>query len=238
MVQEPVNMMTSSNGHFPRHWHFVRGIHRSPVSSPHKGQWRGALMFSLICARINGWVNNGEACDLRRYRAHYDVTVMGKRITLSRCEVIMWQRTDYVCMFYGIYCDCGLVGVWVFSVEHDVMHDHQSKLWTSFTRKCTNHSTGPRELSVAWLPLLTFLLHVTCLHGYAEGPPLTACTTMQPGTQSGILGIEGHVNSAKNLLPGHYGIAPYYILPYGHEFSSGREIHGKRLWLWWWQSMS
>ena len=44
--------------HFPRYWPFVRGIHRSPVNSPHKGQWRGALMFTLICARINGWVNN------------------------------------------------------------------------------------------------------------------------------------------------------------------------------------
>ena len=40
--------------HFPRYWPFVRGIHRSPVNSPHKGQWRGALMFSLICTRING----------------------------------------------------------------------------------------------------------------------------------------------------------------------------------------
>ena len=45
------------------------GIHRSPVNSLHKGQWRGALMFSLICARINGWVNNREAGDLRRHRA-------------------------------------------------------------------------------------------------------------------------------------------------------------------------
>ena len=62
--------------HFPRYWPFVRGIHRSPVNSPHKGQWCGALMFSLICTRINGWINNGEAGDLRRYRAHYDVTVM------------------------------------------------------------------------------------------------------------------------------------------------------------------
>ena len=61
---------------FPRYWPFVRGIHRSPVNSPHKGQWRGALMFTLICARINGWVNNREAGDLRRYRAHYDVIVM------------------------------------------------------------------------------------------------------------------------------------------------------------------
>ena len=69
--------MTSSNGkHFPRYWPFVRGIHRSPVNSPHKGQWRGALMFSLICTRINGWVNNGEAGDLRRHLAHYVVTVM------------------------------------------------------------------------------------------------------------------------------------------------------------------
>ena len=41
-----------------------------------KGQWRGTLMFSLICARINGWVNNGEAGDLRRHRAHCYVTVM------------------------------------------------------------------------------------------------------------------------------------------------------------------
>ena len=42
--------------HFPRYWPFVRGIHRPPVNSPHKGQWRRALMFSLICAWINGWV--------------------------------------------------------------------------------------------------------------------------------------------------------------------------------------
>ena len=62
--------------HFPRYWPFVRRIHQSPVYSPHKGQWRGALMFSLICAWINGWVKNPEAGDLRRHRAHYDITVM------------------------------------------------------------------------------------------------------------------------------------------------------------------
>ena len=48
-----------------------------PGEFPHKGQWRGALMFTLICARIKGWVNNCEAGDLRRNRAHYDVIVMG-----------------------------------------------------------------------------------------------------------------------------------------------------------------
>ena len=40
----------------------------------HKGQWRGALMFSLIYLWINGWVNNREPGDLRRHRTHYDVT--------------------------------------------------------------------------------------------------------------------------------------------------------------------
>ena len=62
--------------HFPRYWPFMRGIHRSPVNSPHKGQWRGALMFSLICAWINGWVNIGDAGDMSSHRVHYDVTVM------------------------------------------------------------------------------------------------------------------------------------------------------------------
>ena len=61
---------------FPRYWQFVRGIHRSPVNSPQKGQWRGVLMFSLICVWMNDRVNNREAGDLRRYRAHYDVIVM------------------------------------------------------------------------------------------------------------------------------------------------------------------
>ena len=77
--------------HFPRYWPFVRGIHRSPVNSPHKGQWRGALMFTLICARINGWVNNCEAGDLRCNRAHYDVIVM-----------------HILILGYGTGCSCGV----------------------------------------------------------------------------------------------------------------------------------
>ena len=62
--------------HFPRYWPSVRGIHRSLVNSPHKGRWRRDLIFSLVCAWINGWVNNREAGLLRRHRAHYDVIVM------------------------------------------------------------------------------------------------------------------------------------------------------------------
>ena len=54
------------------------GIRRSAVNSPHKGQWRGALMFYLICAWTKGWVNNQATVDLRRHRSHYDVTVMDR----------------------------------------------------------------------------------------------------------------------------------------------------------------
>ena len=85
--------------HFPRNWPFVRGIHRSPVNFPHKGQWRGALMFSLIWVWINDWVNNREAGDLRRYRAHYEVTVMPlcDRATSSRWLQMSSQHDDCRC---------------------------------------------------------------------------------------------------------------------------------------------
>ena len=55
-----------------------------------RGNWRGALMFPLICTRINGWVNNDEVGDLRRHRAHCNVTVMETTINhrISRnCEM-------------------------------------------------------------------------------------------------------------------------------------------------------
>ena len=93
--------------HFPRHWPFVRGIHLSPDKSPHKGQWPGALMLSLISAWINGWVNNRESSDLRRHRAHYNAILMCNScqvkcmslsqymqiIQVMRFQVIEWQRT-------------------------------------------------------------------------------------------------------------------------------------------------
>ena len=61
--------------HFHCYWPFVRETIRLHATG-HKGQWRGALVFSLICAWTNNWANNRDVGDLRRYRAHYDVTVM------------------------------------------------------------------------------------------------------------------------------------------------------------------
>ena len=71
--------------HFPRYWSYVWGIHRSPVNSSHKGQWRRALMFSLIYIWINGWANNRKAGDSRRHHAHHDVTVMLVRLVNFPC---------------------------------------------------------------------------------------------------------------------------------------------------------
>ena len=68
---------------FTRYWPFVRGIHRSPVNSPHKGQWRRASIFSFICAWINCGVNNRKAGDWRRHRT-YDVTVMSINHSMHR----------------------------------------------------------------------------------------------------------------------------------------------------------
>ena len=39
-------------------------------------KWKYFLIFSLICAWMNGWDNHREAGDFRRHRAYYDGTVM------------------------------------------------------------------------------------------------------------------------------------------------------------------
>ena len=58
--------------HFPHYWPFMWVT----CEFPHKDQWCGALMCSLICAWTNEWLNNRGAVDLRRHRAHYDVAAM------------------------------------------------------------------------------------------------------------------------------------------------------------------
>ena len=97
--------------HFPRYWPFVRGIHRSPVNSPHKRQWRGALMLSLIWVWINGWVNNREAGDLRRQRADYDVTILQRCFTDTSAilYLLVYQVGVYMMTSSkgNIFCDTG-----------------------------------------------------------------------------------------------------------------------------------
>ena len=110
--------------YFPRYWPFVRGIHRWPVNSPHKGQWCRALMFSLICARTNGWVHNGDARDLRCYRVHYDVTVM-----------IMAKLTERFLGHASIGLENSLSPV-----------QHQAIIWTNAGFVLTHWSLGDVEI--------------------------------------------------------------------------------------------
>ena len=62
--------------YFSCYWPFVRGIHRSPADSHHKGQWCGALRFCLICTWTNGSANNWDTSDLSCHGIHCDVVVM------------------------------------------------------------------------------------------------------------------------------------------------------------------
>ena len=78
---------------------FVWGIHRWPVNFPGKGQWRGALMFSLIGASINGWVNNRDAGDLWRhaiYNSCVDCLMFNKIISKQTNRAIweLWRRYE------------------------------------------------------------------------------------------------------------------------------------------------
>ena len=84
--------------HFPRYWPFVREIHRSPVYSLHKGQWHGALMISLICI----WINNWDAGDLRRHRAHNDVTPMWWRSTTKKNKATHMIMRRRFCQTYMV----------------------------------------------------------------------------------------------------------------------------------------
>ena len=82
---------------------------------PHKGQCRGALVFSLICTWINRWVNSGDAGDLRRHHAHYDVTIMDSDAILilnanRSCVVInnIWQQKMW--RWLALFCFCNHCG--------------------------------------------------------------------------------------------------------------------------------
>ena len=76
------------------------GIHRIPVNSPHKGQWHGALMFSLICVWINASVNNQDTGDLRCHCAHYDVIVMDWWIQLTKKTPSLTLMGDLWCVLH------------------------------------------------------------------------------------------------------------------------------------------
>ena len=82
--------------YFPRYWLFVPWNHRSPVNSPHKCQWRGVLMYSLICAWINGWGTKREAGDLRHHRArYYVIVIIFPCYSTGRRTAVRWHQHQW-----------------------------------------------------------------------------------------------------------------------------------------------
>ena len=76
-------------------------IDEFPVQRP---VTRSFNVFSLICVWINDWVNNREAGDLIRYRAHYDVTVM-HRPSSNRgvSETVLGTIGKYIARFIDFF---------------------------------------------------------------------------------------------------------------------------------------
>ena len=104
-------MMTSSNGNifrvpgplcgvFTGH----RWIHRTKASNAEL-RW---ILWSVPW--INGWVNNREAGDLRRYRAHYDVIVI---VHVVETYIILWCLLLYCQSFAN--CKFSLFFKWVWN---------------------------------------------------------------------------------------------------------------------------
>ena len=150
--------------------------------SPHKGQWRVALMFSLICVWINGWVNNREAGDLRLYHAHYDATVMGRdkggtehKMRLPPCPdnfiaTIIWHRDGIIELLsmsltnkilgqlnaikqYGVQCLSGIYHILYFAPSNFLANVSVKLIW--------------RLVNV--FELYAYVLYVGCTHIHIHG---------------------------------------------------------------------
>ena len=102
----------------------------SPVIGefPHRGQWRGALMFSLIYAWTNSWANNDDAGDLRRHRAHYDVIVMNKSVRSKQTVIVSVTGNNW--------SNKSMVSSWPYQ---QLSHTSMVVCWTK--EQCTRIST-------------------------------------------------------------------------------------------------
>ena len=137
-----------------RCWPFVRGIHRSPVNSPHKGQRWGALMFSLICTWTNSWGNNGDAGDLRHHLADYDVILMiygfvelCRAVTSISFEGIPWLFTHIFIDLHKWHRDNHVIvpvpvkQYWRTYVYWPTSNQHQTQQWKTVRMILSKPST-------------------------------------------------------------------------------------------------
>ena len=124
-----LHKMTSSNGNIIRVTGPLCGEftgHRSP----HKGQWRRALMFCLICAWIHSWVNNRKTGDLRRHRAHCDVTVMIRQHVYSTTQhMLFWSWSVFDQTMEGVSYSTTMMPAYLSSPSSDRSGNGHRSLW-------------------------------------------------------------------------------------------------------------
>ena len=156
--------------HIPRYWPFVCRIHRSPVNSPHKGQWRGALMFHMICAWINGWANNREVGDLRRHRVHYDVTVMrqlivgvyNKNIRMTSHYWLIVLRSSGIDSFSAQIIPHNIYHLHILFYKYAVAHTLKSLEIQPFWSRDQSISGKIGQYHGRWCPDFLNLLAINC----------------------------------------------------------------------------
>ena len=109
--------------HFLRYWPFVRGIHRSPVNTPHKGQWRGALMFSLIrrlntrLSKLWQWWGWWFEMPLRPLWHHCNVLCFRLQYWISPPHPFNFDITSFVVK--TVECSCNISIITWCCMRHD-----------------------------------------------------------------------------------------------------------------------
>ena len=144
--------------HFQRCWPFVRGIHRSPVVSCHKGLVTRSLMFFLIRVWTNGWANNRHADDFRRHRAHYHFTAviwvidhMNPSWRDDRTTTKQNKTSSWACMFHGM---CWISQVW---------WRHQTETLSALLAFCAGNSPVTGEFPSQRPVTRSFMFYLICV---------------------------------------------------------------------------
>ena len=130
----------------PPFWSLVWGIHRSPVNSPHKGQWRGALMLLWSAPWINGWVHNREAGDLRRHHCNhqwFSLDEYGSINSLDPVEYGHVKKSQQSKLKSR---------TWLWVISYSLNMGQVTKLWLScyLVLLSTDSKTGNKTAAVSW----------------------------------------------------------------------------------------
>ena len=114
----------------------------------HKGQWSGALVFSLISAWTNGLANKWDAGVLRRNRVHYDVIVMGNSIS----PVVPWLVNQHKVATMTLH---SVILADALAQNFNFPRTSTSRMWTSWYRFLIlkvqfSHLYYPYYITIDW----------------------------------------------------------------------------------------